>query len=194
MTIARVSLSSLNKGPSKKRSVLAGNDPILSGAYESIATVALSGNQTVISFTSIPSTYQHLQLRITARSSVSDWASIKFNSDSTGSNYRWHLLYGDGSSTGASNGTGNSLGVLTFLGNSSNVSNAVIDILDYKSSVKHKTVRSLGGYDGNGSSQVNFISNLWFPSSVASISQIDIQLNSSGTFQQYSHFALYGIR
>jgi hypothetical protein len=153
----------------------------------------LASNQTTITFQNIPQTYKHLQLRVMARSSVSDWASLKVNNDSTGTNYKWHYLYGTGSAAGAGAGDGSSIGALGLLGNSSQPGIAVYDILDYTSTNKHKTIRVLSGYDSNGGGQIQLVSNLYFPSTIAAITRLDLQLGSSGQFQTNSFFALYGV-
>jgi hypothetical protein len=67
-----------------------------SGAYDSIATTTLSSPAASITFSSIPATYTHLQIRGIARSTAAAGnVSIAYNSD-TGSNYAGHDLYGDG--------------------------------------------------------------------------------------------------
>lgn len=173
--------------------MLAGNAAYVNYSFYSIATQTVgSGGASSITFSSIPSTYTHLQIRASLISSVSDWCNIKINNDTTGGNYDWHVLYGTGSSTGASWGGGSSIGVLNFLGNSSYPSTAIIDILDYTNTNKYKTIRSINGYDGNGSGQVNLISNLY--QSTSAITQLDLQLGSSGTFNQYTKIALYGVK
>ena len=72
-------------------------------SYESIATVNPTGGASTISFSSIPSTYTHLQIRgIARRASGTGLAdiSIRLNSD-TGSNYAMHDLQGNGSAAAA---------------------------------------------------------------------------------------------
>lgn len=201
MTVARLSISSLNRGPSKKRTVLAGNDPILSGAFESIQTVNVgSGGSASISFTSIPSTYKHLQIRVFGRSSktteLNDAIAMRFNGD-TFSNYRSHTIQAQGSGTpyaGTNTGTYAFLGYVAGDQGTANVfGGAVIDILDYTSTNKNKTIRCLAGNDRNDSGLVDFTSGLWF-NTPAAITQIDIFPTSGTTWKQYSHFALYGIR
>ena len=50
------------------RSALVGNPVIMPGSYESIATVTVgSGGAASVEFTSIPSTYTHLQIRAIVR-------------------------------------------------------------------------------------------------------------------------------
>ena len=72
-------------------------------SYESIATVTVgAGGSSSISFSSIPSTYKHLQIRsINLSSSTDNNILMRFNSDS-GANYSRHYVYGDGASVGAS--------------------------------------------------------------------------------------------
>ena len=167
------------------------------GDYESIATVTVgSGGSSSISFTSIPSTYQHLQLRTLAKHSAAfdlDDSLVRFNSD-TGSNYYYfHQLRGNGASaTAAAGGTGTSMYVLPVTGSTvTSFAAGVMDILDYDDANKYKTVRTLTGYDANGSGNIFLRSALWM--NTAAVTSITIT-PPSGTFDQYSSFALYGIK
>jgi hypothetical protein len=179
-----------------------GGAPVVPNSYESIATVTVgSGGQATVSFTSIPATYKHLQLRFIARttsavSSQGNFIGLRFNSD-TSANYSAHQLRGDGSTTDASAFTTQSTGYVQRASNANNGANifgtGLIDILDYTSTTKYKTVRTLGGYDANGSGQVIFISNLWYKSAIAAISTI-LLTPEAGNFAEYSSFALYGIK
>jgi hypothetical protein len=160
------------------------------GSFESIATttVGVAGSDT-ITFSSIPATYTHLQIRGFANSGGGGTATnLRFNSD-TGSNYAYHFLLGDGSSASA----GSATSVAQIVYNSSNVatyfSGQIIDILDYTNTNKYKTVRILNGFDTNGSGAIALRSGLW--QSTAAITTITI---TSTLFPQYSHFALYGIK
>ena len=81
--------------------MLAGNAAYNPSSYESVATVTVgAGGSSSISFTSIPSTYKHLQLRISGLAGAAD-AYLYLNSDTTNSNYYMHSLYGNGSSAQA---------------------------------------------------------------------------------------------
>jgi hypothetical protein len=183
-----------------------GAPPVAPTSYESIATTLVgSGGTSTITFSSIPSTFKHLQLRVTAQTNRGtygiDEGSMRFNSDS-GNNYSYHFLYGDGSAASAvastsetkiATGTG-SLGTTT----ASNFGINIIDILDYTSVNKNKTVRILGGTDQNGlvgglGGRVGLTSGAWFNSGTA-ISSITITPANSSLFSQYSSFALYGIK
>jgi hypothetical protein len=164
------------------------------GAYESIATVTVgAGGSSTITFSSIPSTYSHLQIRALYQSSSN--AVIRFNSDSTYTNYRSHYLEGDGAniSSGTVQNSSYTGGLaLTGIANTaSTFGAAIIDILDYANNNKYKTVKSLNGIDKNGSGYLDFDSSLWMNNStVSSITLAGLGL----AFSEYSSFALYGIK
>lgn len=149
--------------------------------YESIATTTVgAGGTSTITFSSIPSTYKHLQLR----ASGANGGTIRFNGDTTTTNYRYHYLSGDG----ATAGSGTAQNAYWPVSGSVNRTVDILDILDYSNTSKNKTLRTLGGWDNNGSGEVWISSDLWL--NTAAISSIVI----SGTFAQYSSFALYGVK
>ena len=170
-------------------------------AFESIATTTVgAGGTSAITFSSIPSTYTHLQIRGIARDTTSGGGTsailIRFNSD-TSTTYPRHYLYGDGSIVGAgfSSPVGDSYaGTVALNGNTSGIfASSIIDIIDYANTNKYKTVRSLSGADVNGSgSGIVINSNLW--QSTAAISTIRLSSATGNPFVQYSSFALYGIK
>mgnify|MGYP003333341508 CR=1 FL=1 len=172
----------------------------LATSFESIATVTVgAGGSASVSFTSIPSTYQHLQLRYIARDTGTggggDNLAIRANSDS-GTNYTYHVLYGNGSAPGASGNTSRTYsytGLVSNGGNTASVFTAgVVDILDYSSSgSKYKTFRSLSGYDANGSGIVAMESCVWMNTNA--ITSLDITC-TNGNYVQFSSFALYGVK
>ena len=164
--------------------------------YESIQTVTVgAGGAASISFTSIPSTYSHLQIRGIVKSGTGDNSlRMEINSD-TGSNYTRHLLYGDGSTAGASGGTGFSsltIGNNGYTTTSGTFCVYVMDLLDYANTNKYKTNRSFWGIDNNGAGQVSLYSGLWL--NTAAVTALNIKSAGGETLQQYSSFALYGIK
>ena len=166
---------------------------VAAGDFDSIATVTVgSGGASDITFTSIPSTFTHLQIRGIIRTSADTFQLLQFNSD-TGNNYAYHYLYGNGSiaGSGAVSST-SSIGFVDSPSTASRFNGFVMDVLDYKSTNKNKTTRALGGVDNNGSGIVLLNSGLWFKTPEA-VTSIKIFPNT-GTYQQYSHFALYGIK
>jgi hypothetical protein len=165
-------------------------------SYESIQTVTVgSGGSSSISFTSIPSTFTHLQIRLLAKWTYSgtDFTnlSIAFN---TSTSYAYHSLRGNGATTVASSGTGSSFAYLqNFMpsGSANTFGASIIDILDYANTNKNKTVRGLGGFDANGRGQISLVSGGSF--NTAAITSITITPDSD-SFGEYSQFALYGIK
>lgn len=168
---------------------------VAAGDFDSIATTTVgAGGAATVTFSSIPSTYTHLQIRAICTDAGNNSVKINFNSD-TASNYAFHFLQGNGATTSAGGGANNSFGVIGAASqgfpSSATIFGALIcDILDYANTNKFKTIRTLNGYDANGSGTVEFTSSLW--RSTSAISSIILDMNNN--FAQYSHFALYGIK
>ena len=172
-------------------------------SFESIQTVTVgSGGQSSISFTSIPQTYKHLQIRSiarTANAAKSEDIVAQFNSD-TGANYVQHLLVGNGSTAASYSATGQNYikGVTYGTGTtaSANIFGAgVLDILDYTNTNKNSTIRSLAAMDLNEAStfaQMQYWSGLWL--NTAAITSITMKCASGANISEYSSFALYGVK
>lgn len=161
------------------------------GSFESIATATGDGSSASITFSSIPSTYKHLQIRALGRNSS---GYIRFNSD-TGANYSRHWLRGNGTAASATGGASQTemYGFeFTDNGDTANVYGVgIIDILDYASTSKYKTLRSLTGADKNGSGNVYLFSGSWLNTNA--ITSITIYSPSAAPTTS-STFALYGIK
>ena len=175
-----------------------GAPPVSPTSYESIATYTATGSVSTISFTSIPSTFKHLQIRYLARCSRSDYtvASLyaRFNSDSA-SNYSGHYLGGNGGSAFAYGGANYSFSPAGVVAGTNVTANdfaaGVIDVLDYQNTNKYKTVRSLAGFNGNAAGtgdEINLQSGSW--RNTNAVSSIDFTLETGASFLQYSQFAL----
>lgn len=179
--------------------LLSGGAVAETNAYESIATATASGSSAVLSFSSIPATYTHLQIRgiaksTTAGSSLID-ATLTFNSD-TSSSYTRHILYGTGASAlayGSTAGAAWSIGAndIPTAGYTSIFGAQVIDILDYANTNKYKTVRALTGADVNGAGTVALSSTVFIKTTAISSIQINMP---SGNFASGTTYALYGIK
>lgn len=157
-------------------------------AFEQIATTVVSGTSTSITFSSIPQGYKHLQIRTTYRSASGTYIMLRFNSDSATS-YSRHDMFANGSSLGAS-AQANSNMIAVSTAADSNFGAAVVDILDYTSTAKNKTVRSFTGALG-GFNQIRLQSGAWRnTSAVTSISLV----TQNDAFAIGSRFSLYGIK
>ena len=210
MANSRIATSSILQGFPKSRSVLAGNEAFYPGAYESIQTVTVgSGGASSINFTSIPSTYTHLQIRYSAQSNRAtfvDNLTMSVNSDTTGTNYANHILYGSGqaSSTVVSASSTSQAYWTIFTQNISGAAQTniqgtgIIDFLDYANTNKNKTIRAFAGLnlntaDSSGSrGRLQLVSGLWMNTNA--ITSINLTPLLGTQFNQYSSFALYGIK
>jgi len=200
--ITNFSSSSIRSGVKRKRFW---DQNAVANSFFSIATVTLSGSQSSIEFTNIPQTYTHLQIRGLSRVQSSggvdgDNVKIQFNND-TATNYSRHGMYGLGSGSGTSySGVSQTFVSAGFALRSAaltnNFSASVVDILDYRDTNKFKTIRSINGFDNNGTgsypSGVIFNSGNW--RSTSAITSIKFTTDADGTnFLTGSTFALYGV-
>jgi len=163
-------------------------------------TATTSSTLSLVQFTSIPSNYTHLQIRIYGRSqraAATDTVYIRFNSD-TAANYSWHQMSGTG--TGGASSTGASPDYQMFAGTIPGASSttgffgsSIVDILDYTNTNKNKTLKSIGGYDANGSGLNEERSGAWY--STSSITSITLANYAAGDyFTQGTVFTLYGVK
>jgi hypothetical protein len=179
--------------------MLAGNATFIENSYESIATTTV-GTSTVstVTFSSIPATYTHLQIRVMILNASSDNnLALRFNADATTS-YSGHQMQGNGSTVAANSSTSSTYMNLNGLVQPSSIYPFVnvIDILDYANTSKNKTIRCLSGQDGNGSGtatnwRVQLSSGAYYKTDA--INSVTLTIDPY-TIGQYSSFALYGIR
>ena len=171
------------------------------GAMYPLQTISVgSAGASSITFDNIPSTYTHLQIRGIGRStraSNGDSVAARFNGTTTNYGTTGHVVYGNGASALASSdwisGSSNYAYIGEICGNnaSADVFGAfVTDILDYANTNKNKTIRLLGGFDNNGSGNINLGSSFW--QNTAAINSITLTV--TGNWQQFTQIALYGIK
>lgn len=165
-----------------------------SGDYDSIATVTIGATPATATFSSIPATYQHLQIRGIFKSSAaisSSGAGLRINGSTA--TYPRHDLKGNGGSVASNTGSGANFAAIDGSADTANQFGAVvIDILDYASTNKYKTIRVSFGMDNNGAGGVATISDLYM--STNAVDSITLYGNNLGNFAQYSQFALYGLK
>jgi hypothetical protein len=162
------------------------------GSFESIATITAGVADATVSFTSIPSTYKHLQIRYSVNEGTGGGitnAYIRFNGVTSG--YATHRLEGNGSSAAAA-GSASSSTMFGgyYAGTANNYGAAIIDIHDYASTTKNKTMRIFNGVDLNGSGYVALTSGLYASTSAVTT----ILIGAGGLFTSGSVFSLYGIK
>jgi hypothetical protein len=204
MAITKMSnLGIASLGSEKYNDMLAGNPPFIPRAtnYESIATLTLSSNSTTATFSSIPNTYQSLQIRLIGKAaSVANFGGIfgiRFNGD-TNVNYSYAGWNSAASAPAAMKATGetsmNWQGVIPL--NGASITNmwgvAIVDINNYTSTSLQKSLKTIGGWCGRNIDigYTTQSSGLWANTSVVD----SITFVHSNTWLAGSQFALYGIK
>jgi hypothetical protein len=186
--------------------------PAALASFESIQTITGNTSQTV-TFNTIPQTFTHLQLRISARASLGSYTFTGYSmrvgngSVDTGNNYSNHRMYTSGNDTETNDGGINESalnGPWVTANNaiSNNFAVTLIDILDYKNTSKYKTTKIIQAFDNNASGDSGFTANAvagisfgggnW--RSFSAIDTISFGLGGSATTNTNSVFALYGIK
>ena len=164
------------------------------GSYESIASASGNGSSDTITFSSIPSTYASLQIRINGRcDGVVDTTYIRVQYNAT-SMTAGHYIRGNGSAASAG-----AVNVPVYIPGASVTSNimgvAIIDIHDYASITRNKTGRSFGGWDGNNVYTTNERLQLgsFFLDNTSAVTSLSFVLGN-GAWSTNSTVSLYGIK
>jgi hypothetical protein len=176
--------------------------PTAGGDYESIETITLGSAATEITFSSIPSTYKHLEIRGIARTTRSgsgyDWFTARFNGD-TGSKYSFHILMGTGSAPyyyPAGSQTSMYVGALSQASTSSYMYGAFItSVLDYAKTSKYKVIRTGFGHEidaNNTESLVGQISGSW--QDTAAVTSMTFLIPGGYQFAAGTSLSLFGIK
>ncbi len=156
-----------------------------------------------MTFSSIPSTYTHLQLRGLVRNSSASAGSLdmymRFNGDSGASKYTaYHQFFGyDTSSKGAAASFNQSSIAAAYIlrnGNSASYfTSVIIDIFDYRNTNKFKSTKTFfGSNPASTDGRTAFAGGLWKDTSA--ITSIDLTVEGGNNFVEYSNLALYGIK
>jgi hypothetical protein len=177
-----------------------------SPAYEFIAKQTTSSSS-LMTFTSIPQTYKHLEIRLSNRYSAAGVSQngvvLSINNDQTAGNYFCnHRMQGyDGAFVASTlNAYDGYVGMLVASNpRSGTLANTffqtVIKITDYTNSNTNKVVRSIGGGAiASSNSEVTFFTGLYCPSTSAAVTRIDIAGYSAGNFVDGTVARLYGIK
>lgn len=173
------------------------------GSFDLLETQVLGGSTASVTFSSLSTyaaTYQHLQLRMVARSLRPDLdrdlCVIEMNGD-TGNNYNSHGLVGAGNGVFSfTSGQTARIEMFSQLQASTSPTGAysayVVDFLDAYETSKFKTIRSLsGGTIRSSESGVGLASGLW--RNTNALTSIKVY-GTSANLASGSRFSLYGIK
>lgn len=183
---------------------------VSTGAFEQIASSIISGTTNTVTFSSIPQTYKHLQLRITyqVNTSTTSEYGLTINPNSGVANSAFHWLAGNGTSVystvRSATNTAN-YGLIPYVqpssvgGSTINPSTyqsqfvtGIVDILDYASTTKNKTFKSFSGHTVGGTYNVSLASMLM--ADTAAITQLSMYASNAPNYTVGSRFSLYGIK
>lgn len=158
-----------------------------------IASTTVESPVTSVTFSSIPSGYTDLLIKVSARSNraaLDEGLNIKFNGSS--SNFTVRYLEGNGSSVSSGTGSYGAVGSIPSANTTSNVfNNNDIYIPNYNSS-NYKSISADSVEENNATATyADFYSTLW--SNTAAITSIDLVPGSGNSFVTNSTFTLYGV-
>jgi hypothetical protein len=165
--------------------------------FELIQTTNGTGSSGIITFSSIPATYTHLQIRATIRgnySSANMSSTITLNGD-TAANYAQHQTLGNGSTVVAT-GTANTSSISGInypaaSGTANAFGSVLMEILDYKNTSKNKTIKFFNGFHAGSAYGASQNSGLWRNTSAITSITFTAAL---GSYVSATRFSLYGIR
>jgi hypothetical protein len=179
----------------------AGGAPAGPSDYELIETKLLTTTTSSITFSNLgdySSTYKHLQVRWTARSSSGNTFQdtlIRMNGATSG--YASHYINANGG--GVSSESQPSSSRIYILGGaigggagSGNFGMAVMDLLDSYSTSKNKTVRILAGRVVDGQMGIHIGSG--FLNSTDAISSIEVYPDGGHSWVSGCRFSIYGVK
>jgi hypothetical protein len=161
------------------------------GAFESIATSNPSGTNTV-TFSSIPGTYKHLQIRVAVNATGGGTLGLRFNGN-TGSNYSWHAIQAATTTADRTFVTSaTSINVVSINEVSNQFGVGVIEVMDYATTTKNKAIRRISGQNSNGTNQglISIGSGMLMNTGAVT----SLTLFATNNFNSGTTFALYGIK
>ena len=198
MAITRLTQSTLQQAFPKYPNAWDGISAV--GGMDSLGNIVLPNDSTGgVTWSNIPQTYQHLQIRFTAKSRTSpNDFSLFFNSVSTGTNYTFQAISAKPTtSTSSASSTAHQDQPYIYMIRDENTNipsgqtfTGVINIHDYSNTNKFKTVSSLCGSDQNGNGLI--INRTALYKSTNAITTVDIF--NGYYYAAGSSFSLYGIK
>jgi hypothetical protein len=161
--------------------------------YTALATVTLTGSDSSITFSSIPSTYRDLIFVINGTPADTAYPvhALRFNSDS-GNNYTYVGMTGNGSS--AASGSNSSLSFASLgqafgIGpGTSSYFSTIAQIMDYSATDKHKTVLVRNNVSGVG---VEAQADRW--ANTAAITSVTLITSGGAGFATGTTINLFGV-
>jgi hypothetical protein len=163
------------------------------GAFDALSTVTVpSGGVSSVTFSGIPSGYKHLQVRAMHLFSGSG-ANLKVVYNGNEGQNGTHFIYGTGSTANAGYDTAGPIISFQAGATSTNFCLGIYDFLDYSNTSKTKVLRGLVSHENYTSAgYCGFLSGL--STTTSAINSLTFSYVSGATIQEFSSFALYGVK
>jgi hypothetical protein len=149
--------------------------------YTPLATVTLGSSAASVTFSSIPATYRDLILIFEGTQSAAADLTFTLNGDT--SNRTGVVMFGNGGSTGSGTRTA---GEVAYI--STGRGNAIIQVMDYSATDKHKTILSRSNAPQDA---VVAYASRW--ASTAAVTSFAIVATGGRTIGSGSNLSLYGV-
>ena len=171
---------------------------------EAIATSYLEGDYASVTFSGIPGTYEHLQLRISAKSDRTSATNddIEMTLNGSASGYAHFRMTGQDSTPGVASTTDTFIKVSSIqsaasVSGVSNYGSVIVDIFDYaEDGNKNTSVFGISGVNqatgALGRNRVTFFGGLWTTDD--DVTSIALVPSGGSNFVRGSEFTLYGIQ
>lgn len=155
-------------------------------AYTAIASQTLTSAASSVTFSSIPQDFRDLVLVCSVSVSSNAYIRMRFNGNTTDSNYFQVNMAGPGSGSGLSY-SGNQAFIQDAITYDSSLHNLIINIMDYSVTDKHKSslARSNGAATATVASATRF-------ANTAAVTRIDL-VPADVNFLSGNTFSLYGV-
>ena len=176
-------------------------DGVLMAIMEAIATTYLEADAASVTFSGIPATYEHLEIRLLARTNRTyyiDPINIAINTDSSSSNFTVAVMQANGTSKSAYSSP-TSLFMTYVVGNF--ITGGVIEgedygpmtmtFFDYANTSKNTTLQYMSGTP-NTTQHIYLGAVTW--DNTAAVNSIAFTPNNGTAFMRGTEFTLYGIK
>lgn len=169
----------------------------MANTYTLVASNTLSSSAASVTFSSIPSTYTDLVVRISARRDTGSFVSLFFRvNGSTGSNFSTTYLQGNGATAASLNATGvnrfNIYDVVPGTTETSNTFNSIEIYVPNYTAIQNKPMSGFGVGETNATTAY-ILAQAGLRSVTDAITSIEI-LPAGGNFVSGSSFFLYGLK
>jgi len=112
--------------------------------YIPLQTITLGSSASSVTFASIPQTYRDLVCALSVATTTGQGVKFQYNGETATANYSRVFMFGTGSSTSSGSSSGDA-NAQKLIQTKTSISTAVVQIMDYSATDKHKTILARSG-------------------------------------------------